>query len=146
VTSRIAAAEMREAEESERQRETAQAAREAATNEALAEENQVQPDSDEDADLPDESEEMRALKARRRELKAMLKAQRPTETKKPAGGKQAKKEKTIQKAIKPGYTVPTPFNPSNRRFWCLTRIFLFRTSTYSNRLLKRENGKSSSHS
>lgn len=97
---------MKEAEETERQREAAQAAREAATNEALAEESQVQPDSDEDADLPDESEEMRALKARRRELKAMLKAQRP-ETKKPAGGKQNKREKTIQKAIKPGYTVST---------------------------------------
>jgi hypothetical protein len=59
---RIAAVEAREAEEAERLKEAAQAAREAATNEALAEENNPQPESDEDADIPDESEEMRALK------------------------------------------------------------------------------------
>ena len=62
VLGRIAALEAREAEEVERLKEAAQAAREAATNEALAEENHLQPESDEDADLPDESGEMRALK------------------------------------------------------------------------------------
>jgi len=82
----------------------AQAAKEAAMNEP-AEEPQVQSDSDEDADIPGENEQIRALKARRRELKALLSAQRP-EARTVLTGKKTKKEKTMHhKALKAGYTV-----------------------------------------
>ena len=59
---RIAAAESKEAEEAARLEEAAQAAREAAKNELLSEETQVQLESDEDADVPGESDEIRTLK------------------------------------------------------------------------------------
>jgi hypothetical protein len=58
---RIAAAKAKEGEETERF-EAAQAAREAAMNESVVDENPVQPESDEDTDIPGEREEIRALK------------------------------------------------------------------------------------
>jgi hypothetical protein len=62
VKSRIASAETKEAEEAERMEEAAQAAREAAMNESFIEEPPVNGESDEDADVPGEHEEIRALK------------------------------------------------------------------------------------
>lgn len=62
VKSRIAAAEAKEAEEAERVEAAAQAAREAAMNEPFVEESQANGESDEDADVPGENEEIRALK------------------------------------------------------------------------------------
>lgn len=103
LTTRIATAEAREAEEAERLEQAAQAAREAAMNESL-EETHVQPESEEDVDIPGESEEIRVLKARRRELKAMLKAQRPSSRDGPSSIP-AKNDKSAHKSIRPGYTV-----------------------------------------
>jgi hypothetical protein len=62
VKSRIAAAEAKEADEAERMKEAAQAAREAAMNESIVEESQANVESDEDADVPGENDEIRALK------------------------------------------------------------------------------------
>ena len=62
MKSRITAAEAKEADEAERMEEAAQAAREAAMNESIVEESQANGESDEDADVPGESVEMRALK------------------------------------------------------------------------------------
>jgi hypothetical protein len=62
VKARIAAAEAREQEEVKRLEEAAQVAREAAMNESLVEEPVAHGESDEDADVPGESEEIRALK------------------------------------------------------------------------------------
>jgi hypothetical protein len=104
VEERIAAAKAREVEKAKLLEETARAAREAAKIESL-EETRVQSDSDEDVDIPGESEQIRALKTRRRELKALLNAHRP-EIQSLVTGKKSKKEKEIhQKALKPGYTV-----------------------------------------
>jgi hypothetical protein len=114
VTTRIAAAETREADEARRREEISQAVKEAAMNEDVTEDVQHQSDSDEDADIPGENEQIRALKvlclrkvltqARRRELKNLLNAQRP-EVKNLATGGKARKEKLVQKTVKPGYTV-----------------------------------------
>ena len=62
VKARIAVAEAKEAEEAERLQEAAQAAKEAAMTESMLEETPTQPESDEDADVPGESEEIRSLK------------------------------------------------------------------------------------
>lgn len=62
VKSRIASAEAKEVEEAERMEAAAQAAREAAMNEPFVEESQANGESDEDADVPGENEEIRALK------------------------------------------------------------------------------------
>lgn len=62
MKTRIAAAEEEEAREAERLEVAAQAAREAAMMESLVEEAQDQHESDEDADVEGESEELRALK------------------------------------------------------------------------------------
>ena len=62
VKTRIAVAEAKEAEEAKRLGEAVQAAREAALEESLAEQTQPHPESDEDAEVPGESEEIRALK------------------------------------------------------------------------------------
>jgi hypothetical protein len=62
VKARIAAAEEEEAREAKRLEDAAQAAREAAMMESLVEEAQDQHESDEDADVEGESEELRALK------------------------------------------------------------------------------------
>lgn len=62
VNARIAAAEAKEAEEAERLEEAAQAAREAAMNESVIEEPVYHGESDEDADVVGETEEIRALK------------------------------------------------------------------------------------
>ena len=109
LTARIAAEEAKEAEEAERLEEAARAAREAAMNESCEEEEkQPHHESDEDVDVPGESEEIRALKARRRHLKAMLKAQRPSSRDGP-GSLPVKANEASQKTIKPGYTVfPQP--------------------------------------
>ena len=104
LTTRIAAEEAREAEEAERLEDAVQAAREAAMNESREEEIHPHHVSDEDVDVPGESEEIRALKARRRELKAMLKAQRPGSRDGP-GSLSVKANQASQKSIKPGYTV-----------------------------------------
>jgi len=70
------------------------------------EQPQIHSDSDEDMDILGESEQIRALKARRRELKALLNAHRP-EMKSVVTEKKSKKEKAMhQRALKPGYTVP----------------------------------------
>jgi len=97
-------AEAKEAEEAERLEEAAQAAKEAAMNEALEEETHIQPESEEDVDVTGESEEIRALKARRRELKTMLKAQRPTSRDGPSSIP-VKNDKVAYRSIKAGYTV-----------------------------------------
>ena len=104
LTTRIAEAEAREMEETERLEEAVQAAREAAMNESLEEESHPQPESEEDVYVPGESEEIRTLKARRRELKTMLKAQRPSSRDGPTTTT-PKNDKATQKSIKPGYTV-----------------------------------------
>ena len=62
MKARIAAAEEEEAREAKRLEDAAQAAREAAMMESLVEEAQDQHESDEDADVEGESEELRALK------------------------------------------------------------------------------------
>ena len=62
VKARIAAAEAKDAEEAERIEQAVQASREAAINDSLIEEQPVHGESDEDADVPGENEEIRALK------------------------------------------------------------------------------------
>lgn len=62
VKARIADAEAKEAEEAEKLEQAVQAAREAAMNDSLIEEQPVHGESDEDAEVPGENEEMRALK------------------------------------------------------------------------------------
>jgi hypothetical protein len=61
-------------------------------------------------------------KARRRELRAQLKAQQ-SESPEIVGGKHSKKEKVSQKVIKSGYTVETNDDITNFRFLSLIPIF-----------------------
>lgn len=98
------AAKAKEEEEAIRLEEATQAARDAAKNEPF-EALPVPAESDEEADVPGESNEIRGLKARRRELKALLKAQRP-DTNSPANASEPKKSpKNTGKEIRAGYTV-----------------------------------------
>lgn len=58
--------------------------------------------------MPGETEEIHTLKARRRELKALLKAQRPdtaTTTKKALPTEPKRPDKNVRKEIRPGYTI-----------------------------------------
>ena len=73
VKARIAAAEEEEAREAKRLEDAAQAAREAAMMESLVEEAQDQHESDEDADVEGESEELRALKVSNHRLTMLMK-------------------------------------------------------------------------
>jgi len=132
LTTRIAAEEAKEAEEAQRLEEAVQAAREAAKNESLEEGTQPQPESDEDVDVSGESEEIRALKARRRELKAMLKAQRPNSRDGPAA-MPLKADRQTQKSIKPGYTVISFISYSNSRFLCSIQIYWSLTLIFCDR-------------
>lgn len=68
VKARIAAAEAKEEEEAEKLEEAARAAREAAMNESFVEESLIHGESDEDMDVPGESEEIRALKVALRNM------------------------------------------------------------------------------
>ena len=129
LTARITEAEAKEAEEANRLEEAVQAAREAAKNESLEEQNHPQPESEEDVDVPGETEEIRALKARRRELKAMLKAQRPSSRDGPAS-MPPKSDRTTQKSIKPGYTVLSFRSCTNLRFLSSIQIYWSPTSIF----------------
>ena len=64
MKARIAAAEAKEVEEANRLEEAAQAARNVVIDESQIEESQVHGESDEDADVPGESDAIRALKVR----------------------------------------------------------------------------------
>jgi len=75
VKARIAAAEEEEAREAKRLEDAAQAAREAAMMESLVEEAQDQHESDEDADVEGESEELRALKVSNHRVTTLMKGE-----------------------------------------------------------------------
>ena len=75
MKARIAAAEEEEAREAERLEAAAQAAREAAMMESLVEEAQDQHESDEDADVEGESEELRALKVSNHRVTMLMKGE-----------------------------------------------------------------------
>lgn len=72
---RIAAAEEEEAKEAKRLEDAAQAAKEAAMMESLVEEAQDQHESDEDADVEGESEELRALKVSNHRVTMLMKGE-----------------------------------------------------------------------
>ena len=75
MKARIAAAEEEEAKEAKRLEDAAQAAKEAAMMESLVEEAQDQHESDEDADVEGESEELRALKVSNHRMTMLMKGE-----------------------------------------------------------------------
>ena len=75
MKARIAAAEEEEAKEAKRLEDAAQAAKEAAMMESLVEEAQDQHESDEDADVEGESEELRALKVSNHRVTMLMKGE-----------------------------------------------------------------------
>ena len=75
MKARIAAAEEEEAREAKRLEDAAQAAKEAAMMESLVEEAQDQHESDEDADVEGESEELRALKVSNHRMTMLMKGE-----------------------------------------------------------------------